>query len=142
MMTPVVNNNASQNLYQSKLSPFNKDLCSGFTLDDNLPDAQQLLMYNVSLSALYTLAYGVLQKKIIQHTLLRVAYTAPLQTLYCYQLRVPYRLRQQQGVFMQQDLTKHFPQYQVRLENIWLPMADLSTQTIESEVLIIAHAQA
>jgi hypothetical protein len=139
-MTPVINhNNATQNFYQSKLSPFNKNLCSGFTLNDNLPDAIQLLMHKVSLSALYTLAYGVLQKKIIQHTLLRMAYTAPLHTLYCYALRIPYRLRQQQADFMQQDLAKHFPQYHVYLENIHLPLVGLAAQTIETEVLIITH---
>lgn len=118
MMSSSINNSAglsTQNLYHSLLSPANKNLCSAISLNDTQPAELHLQIYNLSLCALFTFAYGVLQKKIITQTILQVKHRAPLEVLYCYELRIPYQLRHQQAYFMQQDLAKLFPQYEAQL---------------------------
>lgn len=134
--------NSTHKLYQSKLSPFNKDLCSGLSLNDTLPDTHHLVIYNVSLCALFTLAYGVLEKKIISHACFQVKSITPLEELFCYELRMPYQLRHQQALFMQQDLARRFPQYKVHLENqsVHEPLSpNLPVIAAQTEVLIITH---
>lgn len=101
--------------YHSALSPANKNLCSAISLNDTQPTELHLQIYNLSLFALFTFAYGVLQKKMIAQTILEVKHRAPLEVLYCYELRIPYQLRHQQARFMQQDLAKLFPQYEAHL---------------------------
>lgn len=135
--------NTTHNLYQAKLSPFNKDLCSGLTLNDTLPVTHHLVIYNVSLCALFTLAYGVLEKKIIKHVRFQVKSITPLEELFCYELRMPYQLRHQQALFMQQDLARRFPQYKVHLEYQSVPeplSPNLPVIAAQTEVLIITHA--
>ncbi|GCC51325.1 hypothetical protein SanaruYs_15480 [Chryseotalea sanaruensis] len=131
----------AQNAYHSSLSPFNNNLCSGFTINDTLPATHHLQIYNLSLSALFMLAYGVLQKKIIRHTIYQVNNTTPLHERFCYELRMPYQLRHQQAHFMQQDLAQRFPHYKVHLENqfVFNPLL-YPSQSGHSEVLIITQA--
>jgi hypothetical protein len=106
---------STQNAYHSVLSPANTNVCSAISLNDTQPAELQLQIYNLSLCALFTFAYGVLQKKIIAQTILQVKHRAPLEVLYCYELRIPYQLRYHQAHFMQQDLAKLFPQYKAHL---------------------------
>lgn len=106
---------STQNAYHSVLSPANTNVCSAISLNDTQPTELHLQIYNLSLCALFTFAYGVLQKKIIAQTILQVKHHAPLEVLYCYELRIPYQLRHQQAHFMQQDLAKLFPQYTAHL---------------------------
>lgn len=107
---------STQHAYHSVLSPANNNLCSAISLNDTQPAELHLQIYNLSLCALFTFAYGVLQKKMIAQTILQVKHRAPLEVLYCYELRIPYQLRHQQAYFMQQDLAKLFPQYQAHLD--------------------------
>jgi hypothetical protein len=143
-MSSLFNNSAgilAQNAYHSSLSPFNNNLCSAITLNDTQRDELHLQIYNLRLSALFMLAYGVLQKKIIRHTIYQVNNTAPLHERFCYELRMPYQLRHQQAYFMQQDLAQRFPHYKVHLENqfVFNPLLSPS-QSGHSEVLIITQA--
>lgn len=94
---------------------------------------QHLLMYNVSLCALYSIAHGVLQKKIIDRTLFQVSHMAPLQELFCYELRLPFAQRHLQALFMQEDLARRFPRYHACLATEYLPELH-TTQPTTSQI--------
>jgi hypothetical protein len=133
-MSSAFNHNAglsTENAYHSVLSPANKNLCSAISLNDTQPNELHLQIYNLSLCALFTFAYGVLQKKIIGQTILQVKHRAPLEVLYCYELRIPYQFRHQQARFMQQDLAKLFPQYEAHLAT----QAVLNTHALKSSFI-------
>lgn len=88
------------------------------------------------------LAYGVLEKKIIRHTVFQVNNPEPLHELFCYELRMPRQVCNQQARFMQQDLATRFPLYKAHLENQLVYNLDpnMPATSEETEVLIITHA--